>query len=470
MSHDDIHLSSTQAQALEDICKRHASGLLTGPGGTGKSFLIHEIVQHFEKQGRKYALTATTGIAAVLINGITLHSQFRIFPDDLNPEGEERNIARIRNNKFLQRELAKISTLIIDEASMLEAILFERVHKILCVVHKCGAPFGGIQVILVGDFFQLPPISGKFIFETSLFWETCDSFWELREVWRQTDPKFCNLLHRLRIGESTEADLEILCERKNAVLSLEPTKLFAKNMNVDRINSTYLSEIKAELFSFKYREGERKDKSTPEIDKFYESAREKFRKEINLNVDLKVGTQVMLAYNLDLSGGLCNGTRGTVIEFKSAGKPMAEETFHLKDERQVYPEGLLPVVLFDNGAKILIPYVKWSRNLGNGEIYYWNIPLRLAWASTIHRMQGQTLSLVDASLDSSIFEEGQAYVALSRCKSLEGLRLSAFDPSCIKVNEKVKTFYTTPFSIQKAEFLMPKAKRVKEDYSFTVEE
>jgi ATP-dependent DNA helicase PIF1 len=231
---DEINLSATQAEALNDICKKHVSGFITGPGGTGKSFLISQITETLEKNGRKYALTATTGIAAVLIGGITLHSQFRIFPDDLLGD-EERNISRIRNNKFLQAELAKIATLIIDEVSMLDVILFERVHKILCHVHKCGAPFGGIQVILVGDFFQLPPVSKslKFIFETSLFWETCDNFWELREVWRQTDPIFCNLLHRLRIGESTEDDLELLKSRLDVDLGdIEPTKLFSKNVKV----------------------------------------------------------------------------------------------------------------------------------------------------------------------------------------------------------------------------------------------
>jgi len=468
----DIHLSATQADALHDICKKHVSGFLTGPGGTGKSFLIQEITQTLEKQGRRYALTATTGIAAVLIGGITVHSQFRIFPDDLNPGGEEKNLQRIKNNRFLKSDLGKIQTLIIDEVSMLDVVLFERVHKILCMVHNCGAPFGGIQIILVGDFFQLPPVSKgatKFIFETSLFWETCDNFWQLREVWRQSDPKFCNLLHRVRVGESTDEDFDILASRLNADLGpIEPTKLFSKNVNVDKINLQKFNELEGDVVTFKFRDGEWRDvKSSAEQDKFWELSREKFRKDISVSdsIDLKIGTQVMLAFNLDVSGGLCNGTRGVVVGFQESKNPSDESMFHVKDKetRSIYLRGLLPVVLFDNGSKILIPFVKWTRSLGSGDIYYWNIPLRHAWASTIHRMQGQTLSLVDASLDSSVFEVGQAYVALSRCKSLGGLRLSSFDPDSIKVNDKVKDFYNIPFSLQKAEFLMPKSKKAKGD-------
>jgi ATP-dependent DNA helicase PIF1 len=479
----EIHLSATQAAALDDICRRHLSGLLTGPGGTGKSFLISEITSTLDKQGRKYSLTATTGIAAVLIGGITVHSQFRIFPDDLTEGGEEKNLQRIKNNRFLKAELSKIQTLIIDEASMLDVVLFERVHKILCMVHNCGAPFGGIQVVLVGDFFQLPPVSRgatKFIFETSLFWETCDSFWQLREVWRQTDVNFCNLLHRVRVGESTEEDFDVLASRVNAdVGPIEPTKLFSKNVNVDKINLQKFNELEGETHSFHFRDGEWRDgRSSAEQDKFWQTSREKFRRDISVSdtIDLKIGTQVMLAFNLDVSNGLCNGTRGIIVGFQESKNPASEKVFHTHDKeaRSLYLDGLLPVVQFDNGSKILIPFVRWTRNLGTGDIYYWNIPLRHAWASTIHRMQGQTLSLVDASLDSSVFEVGQAYVALSRCKSLEGLRLSSFDPSCIKVNDKVKDFYNTPFSLQKAEFLLPKQKktkveeRVPSSFSFTV--
>jgi ATP-dependent DNA helicase PIF1 len=284
------------------------------------------------------------------------------------------------------------------------------------------------------------------------------------------------------VGESTEEDFEILHSRLHADLGpIEPTKLFSKNVNVDKINLQKFNELDGDVHSFLFRDGEwRNDiRSTAEQDKFWSSSREKFRKDISVSdsIDLKIGTQVMLAFNLDVSAGLCNGTRGIIAGFQESKNPSDEAMFHVKDKetRSLYLRGLLPVVQFDNGSKILVPFVRWTRNLGTGDIYYWNIPLRHAWASTIHRMQGQTLSLVDASLDASVFEVGQAYVALSRCKSLEGLRLSSFDPDCIKVNDKVKDFYNIPFALQKAEFLMPKPKkakavidRVPSNFSFTV--
>jgi len=470
---DDVELSPTQTDALDALVNRGRSGLLTGAGGTGKSFLVREVVARLEAKGRKVALTATTGIAAVLIGGVTLMSLFRIFPDDL-AQLPAVNVKRMQSNKWFAKDVRAIQTLIIDEVSMLDVELFERVNILLQHAHHSGVPFGGIQVILVGDFFQLPPVSRtkslRFLFESPLFWETCDDMWELKEVWRQSDPSFCQLLHRIRQGAPTEEDHAVLQARVHATVgtdSITATRLFSRNINVDQINSTKLDELKGETHTFDMRVGEHRTKadSTDAVESMWKSQRDKFKKDVNLpeRLVLRQGAQVILGFNLDTGSGLCNGSRGVVTGFSEpSSSGVAEKQLHKKPsadgaDRSAYlADCKHPIVEFENGKRLRIPLVRISRKLPDiGEVYVWQIPLRLGWASTIHRMQGQTLSLVDAALDSSVFEVGQAYVALSRARSLEGLSLASFDPACIVAHPKVRDFYRKPFALQKAEMLMP---------------
>jgi ATP-dependent DNA helicase PIF1 len=479
---DDVELSPTQTAALDALVHKGQSGLLTGAGGTGKSFLVREVVSQLEAKGRKVSLTATTGIAAVLIGGVTLMSQFHIVPDDLNGPASI-NVKRLTANKFFANALKAIQTLIIDEVSMLDVDLFERVDTMLKHAHQSGAPFGGIQVILVGDFFQLPPVAKskplRFLFESPLFWETCDSVWELKEVWRQSDPTFCQLLQRIRQGTPTPEDLATLQARVGVSVgtdSITATKLFSRNVNVDVINSTKVGELGGDIHTFNMRIGEHRTRSesSDNIEKLWEGNRDKFKRDVNLpeTLTLRVGAQVILSYNLDTASGLCNGSRGVVTSFSEpTSESVPEKHLHRKpakdgSDRSAYlADCMHPVVEFENGKRLRIPLVRISRTLPDlGEVYVWQVPLRLGWASTIHRMQGQTLSLVDAALDSSVFEVGQAYVALSRARSLEGLCLGAFDPACIVAHPKVREFYLKPFSLQKAEMLMPPpppAKRAK---------
>ena len=476
---DDIELSPTQTAALDALVHKGKSGLLTGAGGTGKSFLVREVVAQLEAKGRKVALTATTGIAAVLIGGVTLMSQFRIFPDDLSGPSSV-NVKRLTANTFFMKALKAIQTLIIDEVSMLDVDLFERVDIMLKHAHHSGAPFGGIQVVLVGDFFQLPPVAKnkplQFLFESPLFWETCDSVWELKEVWRQSDPTFCQLLQRIREGAPTPQDLATLEARVGVPVgteSITATKLFSRNVNVDVINSTKLQELKGDVHTFNMRIGEHRTKSETSdgIEKLWSGNRDKFKRDVNVpeTLTLRIGAQVILSYNLDTASGLCNGSRGVVTSFSEpSSDSVSEKHLHRKpakdgSDRSAYVVDCLhPIVEFENGKRLRIPLVRMSRKLPDlGEVYVWQVPLRLGWASTIHRMQGQTLSLVDASLDSSVFEVGQAYVALSRARSLEGLCLGSFDPACIVAHPKVRQFYLKPFALQKAEMLMPPPPPVK---------
>lgn len=356
---------------------------------------------------------------------------------------------------------------------MLDVDSFEKMDAMMQFAKKSGAPFGGIQVVLVGDFFQLPPVkSKKFLFDSILFWHTCDEFWELKEVFRQTDSIFTQLLHRIRTGDHTADDMECLQTRllKNLVASpsshciegIIPTKLYAKNMNVDAVNESQFNLLTSPISTFLPKNGYFSSKTcTSKQLELVTKAQEKLSKDINLpeSLNLRIGSQVMLAFNLDVAGGLCNGSRGVITDFKVPTTPF-RDVFHRQfseDEKKkglavrvLYPTIPLPIVQFDNGRKVFIPYARWSRKLdGLAEVYTWHIPLRFAWATTIHRCQGTSLSSVQATLDASVFEVGQAYVALSRARSLEGLILNSLDPSVIRVNQKVKEFYAQPFQLQR---------------------
>lgn len=473
----EYELSLSQSKALEDIVNHGKSGLLTGAAGTGKSFLVKEICEMFQKKGKKYAVTASTGLAAVLLNGVTVYNYFWINPTDLDKEPTI-NYKKINKYKSFKQKLKELQILIIEEISMININIFQRVHDMLCYVKNCSAPFGGLQVLLVGDFFQLPPVKEKqFLFETSLFWETCDEMWDLKEVFRQKDPKFCEFLHRIRNGTYNPDDVQILQSRVGIELDtkgIQSTVLLSKKFNIQSLNEARLRELPEVSHFFPIKSGYHSVKTQKE--ELWEYAIQDLKKDIDLPnpLELKKGAQVMLACNFDVNDGLCNGTKGVVVDFIEVERYNFDETtFHKKFSEKEILQGILkqgylqhvklPLVELTNGKKYVIPYIRWTRekeDLG-GEVYCWQIPLRLAWNATIHRSQGQSLDYVEISLGTDVFEDGQAYVALSRAKTLEGLTLSQFDSSSIKTNEKVKDFYMKPFELQKYEMFMPKTKKTK---------
>lgn len=485
---EEITLSVSQRLAYEDILQGK-SGLLTGTAGTGKTLLIKHVIHALQAKHLNVVHTATTGIAAVLNNGITLHSYLRIFPDDFsNPKGVDAVLERLRKNvaswKRACQDKQSHACLIIDECSMLDIQTFEWADRLLREMRNDGRPFGGLQLILVGDFFQLPPVSKngivQYLFESKLFWMAMRVKWELKEVHRQADPVFCALLNRMRFAENTEEDLRLLQSRVGATLDcskIQPTRLFARNLNVDKINQEKLEKLEGSSVSIEAQHGfhERrsvKKKSSSSGATFVEAesadkkATDKLFKDLHLTptLELKEGAQVMLCFNLDTDAGLANGTRGYVTGFKTSKVAAESDMFHKQytekelaagQGRVLYPKDvLLPVVEFYNGVKILMPMVRWRRMTAQGEAYVWHVPLRLAWAATMHRVQGQTISHLDVSLDMSVFEVGQAFVAISRAQSLEGLTLSKFDPACIKADERVKRFYTLPFEFQRSQALL----------------
>ena len=307
--------------------------------------------------------------------------------------------------------------------------------------------FGGMQVVFLADFYQLPPVGNyteidtrKFCFESPLFEEVFkkENCMELTKIYRQKDNIYSEICNEVRIGELSEKSKEILNTRvglniKEKCKDVLPTILFSRREDVSNTNRRELFKLKGpeKLFSVKNvsildnkdkmdKKYKRKNMNVTEQMKQYEwgNLRRGFNGDILLK--LKVGAQVMCIANLDLatSHPICNGSRGVVVEFEDNN----------------------PVVKFNNGVvRVMTPYVWESEKYPIMGIS--QIPLILAWAITIHKSQGASIDLAQMSLGNNIFAEGQIYVALSRIRSLNGLYLTDFNPNKIKVNKKVKKFY-----------------------------
>jgi len=405
---------------------------LTGPGGTGKSYLIHRI---FESTGfgitpREIALTALTGCAALLLHpkAKTIHSWAGI---GLGKEPVSVLVKNIRKMRNAVKRWMSTDVLIIDEISMMTAELFEKLEEIARKVRRIDRPFGGLQIVLVGDFFQLPPVADsqetQFIFESpvwkSMALQTC----EWTEIVRQADPVFQGILNEARKGNLSPASLKILKKRMRLDINgqaIKPTMLFTRRAEVDLINMSHLKKLEGDRQTFKATTRFLPSVTVPADDMFLQKA----IRALDMNssytetLTLVIGAQVMLLINKNPGEGLVNGSRGVVVGF---------ETVDAK---------LLPVVQFRNGLKMPIEYNTWEVGDFPG-VMRSQIPLRLAYAITIHKAQGATLDCALIDVGDRTFEYGQAYVALSRLKDLEGLYIHDIDASAFRAHPKVLEFY-----------------------------
>ena len=443
-----MSLSIEQRIAFE----RYSSGenlFITGPGGTGKTFLIKKIVGDMRERGLVYQVCALTGCAAVLLGEgtRTLHSWCGM---GLAKGTKDAISYKIIHNKKTTGALKKVRVLIVDEVSMLSKRIFEALNDAMKKMRKSAAPFGGVQLIFTGDFFQLPPVgdddeSSRFCFESSEWLETFHwiNHIELKHIFRQDDDVYKKVLNQVRRGELDAECTSILqtCLKKEVVGDIPPTKLFAIRSKTDFVNTRMYDKLEGEERVFKleigydlttfvesgkpislYDIGKCRDLNIAE--KMGEAERLTNQHNRSSELKLKKGTRVMCLHNIAVDEGICNGSQGIVVDF--IGK-----------------EGALtsaPIVLFTNGQKMVIGPV-WVQSDEFPCIGVGQIPLCLAWALTIHKIQGATLSIAEMDLGISVFEYGQTYVALSRLKSLEGLYLSAFQPKRIKANPLVKEFY-----------------------------
>ncbi|XP_014371253.2 ATP-dependent DNA helicase PIF1 [Papilio machaon] len=403
-------LNSEQQRVLE-ACLSGKNIFFTGSAGTGKSFLLKRIVTALPPDVT--VATASTGVAACHIGGTTLHA----FAGIGDGSGSLENLCQKATKlPLVAQKWRKCKHLIIDEISMVDGAFFEKLEAVARYVRKNDKPFGGIQLILCGDFLQLPPVvdksknAKKFCFQSPC-WDKCiELCFELKEIHRQTDQEFITILNSIRIGRVTmEISDRLLGTAKQKIESdgILATRLCSHTNDSKMINNSKLRDLSGEEKIFASQDS---DNATNMLDN---------QTIAPSKLVLKIGAQVMLLKNINVNAGLVNGARGVVVRFD---------------------EGL-PVVRFKNKKEYTARAERWYVKNSSGTLLCRKqIPLNLAWAFSIHKSQGLTLDCVEMSL-SKIFEAGQAYVALSRAQSLDTLRVLDFDSRHVWADPNVLEFY-----------------------------
>ncbi|XP_042234132.1 ATP-dependent DNA helicase PIF1-like isoform X1 [Homarus americanus] len=409
---NQLVLTTEQKKVLQIVQSGH-NVFFTGSAGTGKSLLLKLIVGALSPDVT--FVTASTGVAACQIGGTTLHAFAGIGSGHASLE----QCVQLASRKVVAQQWRKCKHLIVDEISMVDGVFFKKLEAVGRAIRGNNKPFGGIQLILCGDFLQLPPVTKPgekrvFCFQTSA-WNRCINIsMELTEVRRQDDQEFINILQSIRLGRCTEDMVDCLKSTESNEVEkdgIKATRLCTHREDVDHINQEHLNKLTGNAKVFQAID------SDPHLSKNLDS-----QTPVVTKLVLKVGTQVMLMKNLDVGKGLVNGARGVVTGFKQGN------------------EGY-PIVRFLCGVTADVKHEKWTVR-GTGGIYLSRrqLPLKLAWAFSIHKSQGMTLDCAEMSL-SRVFEAGQAYVALSRARNLKGLRVLDFNPTCVRAHPDVLKFY-----------------------------
>ncbi len=399
----------TQAEAL-DILKTGVNVFLTGEPGAGKSYTVSSYVEYLRSCGIEPAITASTGIAATHIGGMTIHSWSGI---GINSFLSKQHLEALAVRARLAERVQKTQVLIIDEVSMLSGATLDLVDKVCRYLRNDQSAFGGIQVIFVGDFFQLPPVSRQgepvpqFAFASAAWRSAAPTVCYLHEQHRQEDAAFLRILSALRAGAVDEDHVAQLQERQGgAAAAQELVKLYSHNADVDRINLAHLQKLTGKAINYTMGthgkaplvEQLKKGCLSPEV------------------LTLKIGARVMFTRN-NFDEHYVNGTTGEVVAFTG--------------------DNNYPTVQLRNGRRVSVEPETWSID-DDGKVLaaISQLPLRLAWAMTVHKSQGMSLDAAYVDL-SGAFAYGQGYVALSRVRTLSGLMLGGLNARALEVDAQV---------------------------------
>ena len=406
-----FHTIMTQKEALT-ILKMGHNVFLTGQAGSGKTYLLNQYVEYLKRWSVGVAVTASTGIAATHLNGTTIHSWAGI---GIRDEMTDKEIQALAKKKKLAGRIRVAKTLVIDEISMLHSYRLDLIERVLRITRGNFAPFGGIQVVFSGDFFQLPPVTREgdaadhFAFKSDA-WRVADlRVCYLESQHRHTDVAYLSVLNDIRgnaVSPKTVAVLE--CRYGERILPERMTWLYTHNADVDAINNRELVKLSGK----------------PNTYIMQDSGSKKLVAELKRNclaqetITLKPETLVMFVKN-NFERGYVNGTLGTVLRFDEYGTP---------------------VVRTRGGRTIAVLPESWRfEENGRTVAEISQIPLRLAWSITVHKSQGMSLDAAEVDLSKS-FEPGMGYVALSRVRTLGGLRLMGLNDTAFTVNNEASTF------------------------------
>jgi len=420
----------TQEQAIE-ILKTGANVFLTGEPGSGKTHTVNQYADYLKEHNIAPAITASTGIAATHLNGITIHSWAGI---GIKENLSKRDLEKIAKTSYIKKRVEKAKILIIDEISMLEAQTFTLVDLVCKQIFQSKEPFGGLQVVVVGDFFQLPPIGkqAEFAFKSVAWGKANFAVCYLTEQYRQDDESFLTMLSAIRANGFNNKHLQSIETRviKFEQTPKDVTRIFSHNADVDRVNSQELAQLpgKAEFF-YMFSRGQRN---------FVDNLKKGCLSPETL--ELKKDACVMFTKN-NIKEGFVNGTIGKVIGFNEGNN--------------------YPIIQTTSGEQIEVSPMEWTiEEHGSIKARIAQVPLRLAWAITIHKSQG--MSLEGAVIDlQKTFEFGQGYVALSRVRRLSGLYLLGYNQ---------KAFLTHPEMQNQDQVFRDKSQEVGENFALIPKE